>query len=406
MCELTGLRPATMSSLVNELLSEKLLREVGNEPALSHGGPGGRRQVLVDINPDAAFFLGIHLGVRTCAVAISDLRGNLRTSRVLRRPSGRVGPDDALQTAVQLAQELLWSREIDTQRVLGIGVSSIGVVDPVAGVLRYVPELQWHSVPARQVFESELGLPVVVDNSRRAMMMGELLFGVARRARNVLLVHLATTVGAALVVNGELVYGDSFGAGQLGHVVVDPHGEPCACGARGCLETVIGELALLRQARQVARRQPDTLILALADGDVEKIEPPLVYQAAAQGDPAATALIARVAYILGQALVPALGLLDPELLIVTGEIQLAEACFLQSLAETIDVHLPRVLGHTIPAVPSSFGSQANLLGAVSLALNRFYSGRDTERDRSPQQADSLLNDVGTPERVVPKLFRV
>lgn len=402
MVELTGLGAATMSSLANALIDDGVVHEVGNERAMSRRGAGGRRQVLLDIKADAAYFIGMHFGVRTFGVAISDLRGNVREYRGLRhQPEARLDAAGTIAAACDLATDLLLECGIDRRLLLGVGVSAVGVVDPEAGVIRYAPELGWSEVAVRDIVEQSLDLPVAIDNSRRAMMVGEVLLGVARQARNAMLVHVATTVGAALLVNGEIVYGDSFGAGQLGHVVVEVNDEPGIDTGSSYLETIVSELALVRKARVLAPTSAGSRMLALAGGEVNQIEPLTIYQAALEGDALASNLVASCARTLGKALVPALGLLDPELLIVTGEIQLAGASFFKPLTEAIDRGLLQVLGHTIRVLPSSFGVQANILSAIALALNRYYH-TSAIRIRPSQQPRQVSHQVGLARRAPPR----
>lgn len=402
MVELTGLGAATMSSLANALLDDGVVHEVGNERAMSRRGAGGRRQVLLDIKVDAAFFIGMHFGVRTFGVAISDLRGNVRKYRGLRhQPDARLDAAGTIAAACSLATDLLLECGIDRRLLLGIGVSAVGVVDPEAGVIRYAPELGWSEVAVRDILERSFGLPVAVDNSRRAMMVGEVLLGVGRSARNAMLVHVATTVGAALLVNGEIVYGDSFGAGQLGQVVVEVDGESGLNTGSSYLETIVSELALVRKARILAPASTDSRLLALAGGEVSQIEPLTIYQAALEGDALADSLVTSCARTLGKALVPALGLLDPELLIVTGEVQLAGASFFEPLTRAIDQGLLQILGHTIRVLPSSFGVQANILSAIALALNRYYHPSGI-RARPGHQPRPVSHQVGLARRAPPR----
>lgn len=402
MVELTGLGTATMSSLANVLIDDGVVHEVGNERAMSRRGAGGRRQVLLDIKADAAFFIGMHFGVRTFGVAISDLRGNIRMYRGKHHhPDSKLDAAGTIAAACDVANDLLLESAIDRRRLLGVGVSAVGVVDPEVGVIRYAPEIGWSEVAVRDILERSLALPVSVDNSRRAMMVGEVLLGVGRSARNAMLVHVATTVGAALLVNGEIVYGDSFGAGQLGHVVVELDEEPGPVAGSSYLETIVSELALVQKARGFALASGDSLILALAGGEVNKIEPLTIYQAALRGDALANSLVASSARTLGKALVPALGLLDPELLIVTGEVQLAGASFFEPLTEAIDQGLLQVLGHTIRVLPSSFGVQANILSAIALALNRYYQ-TSAIRVRRGHLSRSVSHQVGLAGRAPPQ----
>jgi predicted NBD/HSP70 family sugar kinase len=390
MCEITRLQPATITNLVAGLMAEGLVQEVGSEQARSHQRRGGRRQVLVDLNPQGAFAVGVHIGVRLVTVAVGDLRGNRLCARAMARPRA-AGPEATLQLAAETISDILQETAVDRSRVLGVGVASVGVVDPVEGVVRSAPQLGWRNVPVRQALHEMLGLPVVVDNSRRAMMLGEVLFGSARDARNAMVVHVATTIGAGLLIEHRLFYGDSYGAAQLGHLVVDPEGPLCACGGRGCLDAVAGELALTQRVREQVEAGRESLIPRMAEGALDALDARVVYAAALAGDALAREMVADVGRALGAALAHALVLVDPELVVVTGHIQETGDLFFGPLRSAVEPHVVRVLGKAPRIVPSTLGPDASAVSALSLALEHFFYGEGLHLETVAPVSPPALN---------------
>lgn len=356
IAEITRLRPATVSKVVAELLVARLVREVGSTRAARSAG--GRRQILLDLDPEGAFVIGVQIGVRLIRAARGNLQGQLVSQRVAARPEGE--SVQTLALAADLVRSLLAEVPGDRARFLGVGVVSPGIVEPWTGVVHHAPQLGWSQVPVRSFFTHALGLPVVVDSLSRAIMLGEMSWGAAREVQNALLVHIATTIGGALLLNGYLFTGDTCGAAQIGHLVVRSDGPPCLCGGRGCLDAVASEAAL---ARRLAALAPS---IASGSGDLEAL-----YAAARRGEEAASALVDEVARAVGVALTQALALLDLDFVIVTGAIAEVGDCFFVPLRQTVAAHLRHALRRVPRIVPGTFGAAAPLVGAISLALEHF-----------------------------------
>jgi predicted NBD/HSP70 family sugar kinase len=159
----------------------------------------------------------------------------------------RARGEEAVSLAVGLAEQLRKSTE---RPVLGVGVGTPGVVDG-RGVVLDAHNLEWAGVDLTGILRRQLGLPVYVANDANTAVLGEYTFG-GTTAADLMLLRVETGVGAGLVVGGALVEGHSWAAGEIGHVVIDPTGDPCACGRAGCLETVLAAAHLRRRDRPLA----------------------------------------------------------------------------------------------------------------------------------------------------------
>jgi predicted NBD/HSP70 family sugar kinase len=230
----TGLTRVTVSDLVGDLLSEELVEELGLRP----GSRVGKPATLVGLRADAVHILGLDLSDEVNAIgALLDMRGTVlqRRSLPLR---GRTG-EKAVDRVVELCHELVALAE---RPVLGVGVGSPGVVDS-QGVVLQAPNLGWTAMPLAARLSAELALPVHVANDANTAALGEHTFGGAGGS-GVMVIAVGKGVGAGLLLDGALLRGHHFAAGEIGHVVVDPRGRECACGRRGCLETVLAAPAL------------------------------------------------------------------------------------------------------------------------------------------------------------------
>jgi predicted NBD/HSP70 family sugar kinase len=238
----TGLTRVTVSDLVGALIADGLLGELG-APAESKVG---KPPTLVGLRADAAHILALDLSPYDRMIgAVMDLFGQVKARAEVKHE--RAGGEEAVSLAVGLAEQLRKSTE---RPVLGIGVGTPGVVDG-HGVVLDAHNLKWAGVDLNGILRRQLGLPVYVANDANTAVLGEYTFG-GTTAADLMLLRVETGVGAGLVVGGALVEGHSWAAGEIGHVVIDPAGDPCACGRVGCLETVLAAAHLRRRDRPLA----------------------------------------------------------------------------------------------------------------------------------------------------------
>lgn len=236
----TGLTRVTVSDLINDLLGEGLVADLGTRP----GNRVGKPATLVGLCEDAFHILAIDISdAQTVRGVVLDLTGKIE-QRQDADFRGRVG-DEAVEVVVALAQELIARSQ---SPILGVGVGVIGIVTPNGTVVE-TPELRWKQVPLAQTLVTELGLDVFVDNDASLAALAEHTFADAE-ATGMMLLRAGLGVGAGILLDGALLLGHGFAAGEIGHVTVgdDPQsGETCSCGRRGCLETVFRVSALQRR---------------------------------------------------------------------------------------------------------------------------------------------------------------
>jgi len=223
----TRLTRVTVSDLVAELIEEGLVVEIGTR---EHSRPG-KPATLLDINRNAFQIVGIDLsGSLGFRGAVLDLDGEV-LERAEVALDGATGAE-AKARLVELTGQLL---ALTSAPVLGVGIGSPGVVDS-AGVVLRAPNLGWRSEPLQAELSDRFDVPVVVGNDARAAVLAEHSFGGADG--DMMLIKVGQGVGSGLLLNGSLLFGSSFAAGEIGHILVGTNGgAECACGKFGCLET-------------------------------------------------------------------------------------------------------------------------------------------------------------------------
>jgi N-acetylglucosamine repressor len=236
VARLTGLTRTTVSDVVEGLLAGGLCREVGRGPST-----GGKAPILLEVPDEARLLVGVDLGDRVFTAATVNLRGEILARVDV--PSEDTDGDVALGLALDLIGQVLGTAD---GPILGIGIGAPGLVDTSTGTVIQAVKRDWRRLPLGAIVAERFGLPVHVANDSQAAGLAEHVFG-AVRGPNLITVKVGQGIGAGLVLNGELYEGDGYGAGEIGHTVVDPTGELCRCGRHGCLETVASARAVLNQ---------------------------------------------------------------------------------------------------------------------------------------------------------------
>ena len=344
IARLTGLTRTSVGELVAELETEGLAKEVGRGPST-----GGKAPTLVSLVDDARNVVTLDLGERAFTAALLDLRGEV-VERVSRDLDG-VDGDAAVALVHDLIDDILARPH---QPILGIGVGAPGIVDD-RGTIRWAVNLSWTDLPLGEILHERFGFPTVVANDSRAAAIATYLFGGDHRPDNLVAVKVGRGIGAGLVLDGELFRGDGDGAGEIGHIVVEPDGAECHCGRFGCLETVASAPAILRAAEAAGVPAPTLPELAAA---------------AADGDETALAVTRAAGRALGVAIANLIGILDVREIVVHGTVTALGEPWLAAIRDEATRRSLGPLARETRIVDGGVGEDLTLLGACALLLTR------------------------------------
>lgn len=376
LARITGLSSTTITNLITELLAEQVVEEVGNEGCSQHPRVGRPRTAL-RLVPEARYAVGVHIGVGSVRVAITNLLAQPLFSLTLEHPLER-RPEDVFAQTLSLVREVIAQSGVAPTAIVGIGVGASGLVDMERGINLLAPNLGWHNVPLRDWFAEALQQPVWIDNNVRAMALAEAMFSDRQTSNHVLaFVYARIGVGAGFVVNGQLYHGSVAGAGEIGHTTLMVNGgEPCRCGNIGCLETLFSEPVIVRQAQQLAARAPHSLLATtLREGTGPLLE--RVFAAADQGDVATRALLEERAHYMGLALANLVNVLNPDLIVLGGLFVQGERWLVPAAEATMRARAFAGLGEHVRLEITRFGHQVGVIGAAALALNAFFYQRSS-----------------------------
>ena len=348
----TGLSRTAVSSLVADLLREGVVIEQLEAAPRASSPNGGRPATLLTLDPGSGAFVGIDLGHARVRVVVVDRAGTPLAAgqRELDVDHHR---EEALAAVDELVPELLRSAGTSRDRVLGAGAAlsaPMRLESHAFASSRIFPA--WAGVDVAETLSQRLGTPVHVGNDANLGALAETILGAGRGVENLLYVLLSAGVGGGLVLDGRVYEGATGTAGELGHVVVEPQGRVCRCGNRGCLETVAGVDALT-----------DALAGHLPDASIDRI-----LERAAAGDPGVTRVLADAGRAVGTALAGLCSVLDPEVVVLGGEIAMAGDVLLDGVSEAVERNTSPAAGRSYTVLGGALGADAQALGGAALAM--------------------------------------
>jgi glucokinase len=332
--------------------------------------------------------VGVDIGGTKVLAAVVDGSGTI--VELARRPTH--GHDVRLveDTIVDVVSEFA-----RTHDVAAVGIGAAGYVDASRTVVMFSPHLSWRREPLRARVAERLRLPVVVDNDANTMALAECRFGAARGHRFVVGVTLGTGIGGALVLDQRVFRGANGMAGEFGHMQVVEDGHRCECGNRGCWEQYASGNALMREARELVRASSPVAhhLSSLVEGDAARLEGPQVTQAARDGDPLSTELLADVGRWFGVGLAGLTAAFDPGCIVVGGGLSEAGELLLGPARQAFSRSLTGRGYRDEPViVQAQLGPAAGMIGAADMARSaarrsRGVRGRRTRITPRPRPVD-------------------
>lgn len=360
IAHLTGLSPATVTSITGLLIEEDLIFEKSTGDS-----SGGRPPILLALNPRGGFVIGIKLMESQAVAALTDLNATVieKTNVELRNTE----LTSVIDELVLLVENLMKNNKIPKKRLFGVGIGLAGVIDSVNGILRKSPFFGWKDVPFRDLLDVRLKVPIFLDNDVNTLTLGEKWLDNGVHADNYVVITVGRGIGMGIIINGQIYRGKGGGAGEFGHLVVNQNGPVCDCGKRGCLESYLGDQALVMRAKQEV------------DPSIESIDE--LIQMAAGGNIAAGKLFEWAGDLLGQELANLINLLDPKLIIISGEgVRMGDPFFSSMRAAIQKNAVPELFENTEIRI-NTWGDDVWARGAASLVIGELFNSPIQKEER-------------------------
>lgn len=319
------------------------------------------------------FVLGFDLGGTKVAVGLIDLKGRLIYSKHEPTPIDS-GPNGVCKKMLVMFEEALCKTLIPPKEIIGAGIGAGGPLDLEKGMLLSPPNLpNFHKFPIRDVIEKGINMKVILDNDANAAALGEKMFGAGKNKKNLIYITVSTGIGGGIIVNGKVLHGVRYSAGEVGHMTLNPEGPRCNCGNYGCLEALSSGTGIAKQAKQSLRENPTSLILDLVKGDKDKIDAEVVFKAAGMGDKLASYIIDKALFYLGIGIGNLITAFSPEIVILGGGItKVGDRLFIR-IREVVRERVKLVPVKLIPIVKAELGENVGVIGAGSLIINEVLS---------------------------------
>jgi predicted NBD/HSP70 family sugar kinase len=360
--ERTGLSRSTVAARLGALQAAGLVSS--GQTATARGRPPSHFHV----REDHGALLIAHSGATGVRAAVTDLGGLVLHDLRVPLDITTIGPESWLASVGELFDELLEKACFTRKFVRGIGIGVPGPVDFASATVVNPPIMTgWDGYPIRTWFGARYACPVLVDNDANAMALGEHTSEFADRD-SLVMVKVATGIGAGIIAHGSIYRGADGAAGDIGHIQINPPDDlpsdaqapVCRCGNLGCIEAYAGGWALLRELRG-SGRDVSTI------GDVVRL--------LATGDPLAVNLTRRAGRFIGWALSDVVSLLNPSVVVIGGELAARANNLMAGIRESVYARSLPLATRRLQIVPARLGDRSGLVGFTSMLTDYIFDPR-------------------------------
>ncbi|SFC58588.1 ROK family protein (putative glucokinase) [Parapedobacter composti] len=352
------------NELVNELIVDGLAKDYGKT-----GSGVGRKPNMYGLEPDSAFFVGVEVKNFYINIGLMDFKRNLIKAS-MEIPYHLNNTEDSLNILCSSIDGFIGNSAVPWEKILGIGVNLTGRINYRTGYSYSF--FNFHEDPLSKIIESVVGIHTYLENDSRAMAYGEFCSGGVKDEKNVLFVNLDHGIGMGIMVNGQLYYGKSGFAGELGHIPMFSNEILCHCGKKGCLETEASGQALTRLFQEKINQGASSIVTnKRADPDDIMLED--IIEAANNDDTLAIELITEAGEKIGKAMATLVNLFNPELIILGGALAATGDYIKLPIKNALNKYSLSLVNNDTQLTISQLGDKAGIIGACLLVRDRLLA---------------------------------
>ncbi|MBI9048949.1 MAG: ROK family transcriptional regulator [Anaerolineaceae bacterium] len=356
IARITRLTRTTVSEVVNNLIEDGLVEELGYGPSA-----GGTPPMIIRVVKDWRSIIGIDLANDEFRGGLINLRGEIEHWECV--PIHDSDGEAAKALIFQLIDQLM---KHATRPVMGIGVGTPGFIDTQNGIVIEAVNLDWRQFPLQQLLKDRYQVPVLISNDSQVAALGEYTFGDPKDDSNLIVMKVGRGIGAGIVVDHHIYYGDGSHAGAIGHVVVKDEGDLCRCGHCGCLETVSSSRAIVKQCKKYAAMNPNSPLNQVAD--INKLSTDDVIQIYNNGDPAVIEIVHRAAHYLGVVIAHMIGSMNINRFLISGSVSRFGEQFLDVIRKTVKARVLPAQLDGLRIEEANLETEAIALGAAAMLM--------------------------------------
>jgi len=353
IARVTKLTRPTVSDVVSRLIEDGLVSEVGFGEST-----GGKMPVLLSVKEDARNVIGIDLAGNKFRGAVVNMRGKIlhKASSPIESVNGVAlldGVYDLLESLITQAGSPL----------LGIGVATPGLVDTQEGLVCKAVNLGWEDIPLRNLLANRFQVPIYIGNDSHAAALAEYMLGDKKTSSNLVVVKVGQGIGAGIVINGDLYYGDGFGAGEIGHIVISDHGVQCTCGNYGCLEAIASTRAILQKARGTDSQGPNSTLTERNELNWESL-----VEAFEAGDRAIRSIVVEAGKHLGITIANLIGCFNIHQILISGRVSAFGNVYLEAVKAEARRRVLPSMSATTNVDFATLDREIGILGSSAMVL--------------------------------------
>lgn len=313
------------------------------------------------------YFAGIDLGGTKFATILADEKGRV-IAKKKNETRAYEGSERVIGRMIDSIREILAENGAQLEELAAIGLGIPGQQDSKKGICISAHNLGWVNLQVLEPFRNAFGVPVSMDNDVRVATLGELKYGAGRGFSNFICMTIGTGIGSGIVLNGSLYSGPVGLAGELGHMIVVPDGDPCLCGSNGCLEAYASSYGMVRLAKKHISSGRKSIMVDMVEGNLEKITPKVIEEAYDCGDRVASEIMEGMFKYISIAICNCINLFNFERVIIGGGVSNMGDKLLNRIREYV-VHprIPKPSQEILSIVRAELGEEAGMFGALALA---------------------------------------
>ena len=311
------------------------------------------------------YSIGIDLGGTKILIGLVEKESGKVVSHIKKKTKKEKGPENIVRKMVEGVEELLEESGKSFTEISSIGIGSAGQIDRKNGIIIGAPNLDCYNLNLKEILQNKFNIPVFVGNDVEVATIGEQKFGAGKGCADFVCVFVGTGIGSAIVKNGHIIYGATGTAGELGHIIVDLNGRPCACGAHGCLEAYASRSAIeIRIEGALKKGRKSCISEYLEEG--KAITSSMIRKSIEREDELVTQCVSEASEYLSGGLASVINLINPELIILGGGlIEAVDYFYKQTIKKAKSKSLP-VPAEKIRFSKTILGDYSGVIGAALL----------------------------------------
>lgn len=311
------------------------------------------------------YSIGIDLGGTKILIGLVEKESGKVVSHIKKKTKKEKGPENIVRKMVEGVEELLEESGKSFTEISSIGIGSAGQIDRKNGIIIGAPNLDCYNLNLKKILQNKFNIPVFVGNDVEVATIGEQKFGAGKGCADFVCVFVGTGIGSAIVKNGHIIYGATGTAGELGHIIVDLNGRPCACGAHGCLEAYASRSAIETRIEGALKKGRKSCISEYLE-EGKAITSSMIRKSIEREDELVTQCVSEASEYLSGGLASVINLINPELIILGGGlIEAVDYFYKQTIKKAKSKSLP-VPAEKIRFSKTILGDYSGVIGAALL----------------------------------------